>query len=78
MVQLYTLVALTTVTPAPPPPLRFQVDEIAQEGAEPGSSKSYKVSLIQMAADDDTNLLVDQPEGVNPMFSRALNKRASM
>lgn len=62
----------------PPPPARLQVDEIVEAGAEPGSSKSFKVSLMQMAADDDTNLLVDQPEGVNPTFSRALMKRASM
>lgn len=71
--------AFTTVNPASPtPPPLFQVDEVAEEGAEPMSSKSYKVSLMQMAADDGTDLLVGQPEGVNPTFSRALNKRASM
>eukprot|EP00903_Cladosiphon_okamuranus_P013524 g12596.t1 len=59
---------------------RIQVDEIVEEStaSEPSKSKSYKFSMIQMAADDNTNILVDQPEGVNPMFSRALMKRASM
>eukprot|EP00752_Nemacystus_decipiens_P009122 g8146.t1 len=58
--------------------LKATVDEITEEGADAGSSKSYKVSLMQMAADDDTILLVDEPEGVNATFSRALVKRASM
>jgi len=59
-------------------PLRQQVDEITEEGGEDGSTKSYKISFMQMAADGGNDLIVDQPEGVNATFSRALMKRASM
>ncbi len=55
-----------------------QVDETTGDGGENESPKSYKISFMQMAADDVNDLLVDQPEGVNPTFSRALQKRASM
>ncbi|CAM9091066.1 unnamed protein product [Scytosiphon promiscuus] len=43
-----------------------------------GAPKSYQVSLMQMAADDVMDLLVEVPDGVNPTFSRALMKRASI
>lgn len=74
---------VTTVATASTPPVRLlpntQVDEVpAEEGAEPVVPKSHKISLMQMAADDEMNMLVDQPEGVNATFSRALMKRASM
>lgn len=55
------------------------MQEITQEGTgEADAPQTYTVSLMQMAADDVMDLVVEAPDGVNPTFSRALMKRASM
>lgn len=51
-----------------------------EDSAEAGAAMQYKVALHQMSSDEgvEWDLVVDQPEGINPAFSRALSKRASM
>lgn len=58
---------------------RIQVDRDETPEEAGGAVVSHKVSMLQMAADEDgMHLLVDKPEGVNDTFNRAMTKRASM
>ncbi|CAN0542019.1 unnamed protein product, partial [Ectocarpus sp. 12 AP-2014] len=58
---------------------RIQVDRDESPEEAGGPAVSHKVSMLQMAADEDgMQLLVEKPEGVNDTFSRAMTKRASM
>ncbi|CAM9988679.1 unnamed protein product [Ectocarpus sp. 8 AP-2014] len=58
---------------------RIQVDRDESREEAGGPAVSHKVSMLQMAADEDgMQLLVEKPEGVNDTFSRAMTKRASI
>ncbi|CAN0437123.1 unnamed protein product [Ectocarpus sp. 12 AP-2014] len=58
---------------------RIQVDRDESPEEAGGPAVSHKVSMLQMAADEDgMQLLVEKPEGVNDTFSRAMTKRASI
>ncbi|CAB1105023.1 unnamed protein product [Ectocarpus sp. CCAP 1310/34] len=58
---------------------RIQVDREDSPEEAGGPAVSHKVSMLQMAADEDgMQLLMEKPEGVNDTFSRAMSKRASI
>lgn len=59
----------------------LKVEDVTGDDVPAETPKQYEVALQQMATDEGMgiwDLVVDQPAGVNPFFSRTAMKRASM